>query len=651
MSRLAERAPARPAPRSAWRDAWPPILAGAALVVAYVLVYPLFDLRVTIGSDASVYAWWARVGGALGMGPLGTGARPGSVGLVATLARVTGAPAAVVVAATIPALAAATGLAAGALSEVALGADRRRFFLVTVLSGSFLTLLADGYLSTFAFLSAFVAALACMTVSLRSVDPAADRDALASKGPGAIMLAAGLTLAAGLGHPLFLAVAAVVVAGGIVGILPETIRAAHTGTPFWSTGAARVGAAGLGGAALVPVGLAMSGGFATSSVVTSRDAVLREMGRASQVRSSYVRKLTHDFPWYRALVLGSAATPLLVRADAGRAWATERARFLWGLAVAWVAVAVGGVLLLVAGASTPGQRLAATCVALPLLAGVGLAAMWRRRAGAWRAAAAVGAVLFLVLAWSRWIGERPLDSASVVAGAQQAALALAGAPPGTPLVVVMDDRSASPTIRAVRYLNDLRGQVAPGDAGRVFVFLGTPEDFLASRPTLTGQPEYDAYSRSSLDSIRSAGGRPLVLVVRAFDPRAFGRARSLPDATRAGPGVVALPGSPPTAPVSSSDATGAGPQSPWAPVWEAILVLAIACAVGWPYTAMLPHMDGRLRWALAPALGIAALMVASVVVDGIGVRLSDTNGWLAPALAVVPAWGLMIWMHRRPAAA
>src|ERR1700751_3633538 len=94
MSRLAERTPVRPAPTAAWRDAWPAVVVGTALGLASALVYPLFGLHVTIGSDAPVYAWWARVGGALGMGPLGTGARPGSVGLVATLARVTPAPAA-----------------------------------------------------------------------------------------------------------------------------------------------------------------------------------------------------------------------------------------------------------------------------------------------------------------------------------------------------------------------------------------------------------------------------------------------------------------------------------------------------------------------------------------------------------------------------
>src|SRR5262249_12279541 len=161
-----------------------------------------------------------------------------------------------------------------------------------------------------------------------------------------------LVLAAGLAHPLLLGLAGAVVAGAIVGILPIAIRARRSGMPFWSTGAPRVGAAGLAGAILVPGGLALSGGFAGSSVVTSRDAILRNAGRSSLLRSSYMRKLTHDFAWYRVLViLGLAATPLLAGKDARASWGTERARFLWGASIAWVAVAVAGVLVLVAGAS------------------------------------------------------------------------------------------------------------------------------------------------------------------------------------------------------------------------------------------------------------------------------------------------------------
>ncbi len=616
-----------------------------------MIVYPLFGLHVTIGSDAPVYAWWARVGGALGMGPLGTGTRPGSVGLVATLSRVTTAPAAGVVAAAIPALAAATGLAAGAVSELALGADRPRFLLVAVFAGSYLTLLADGYLSTFAFLTAFVAALACMASSLTTTDASADGaapDARRANAP--VVCAAALILAAGLAHPLLLGLAGAVVAGGIVALLPIAARALRRGAPLRSTGAARVGAGGLAGAILVPGGLALSGGFAGSAVVTSRDAILRNAGRSSLLRSSYTRKLTHDFAWYRVLVvLGLAATPLLGRKEAGAAWRTERARFLWGAAIAWVAAAGAGVAVLLAGTSVPGQRLAATCLALPLLAGVGLAAMWRRpRAGAWRVAAAAGAVLFLVLAWSRWLGARPLDSPAVLTDARAAAVALAGTPPGTPLVVVMDDRTSTPTIGLIRYMNDLRGAVPPAAAGRVHVFLGTPEDFLASRPTITGQPEHDAYSRSSLETIRNLSSRPLVVAVRAFDPVSFQRALSVPDAKRIAPGVVVLPGSAPIAATSSASGVGSGPQSPWLPVWASALLLAIASVAGWPFTALvLDRNAGRLRWALAPAFGFAALMLASVLVDGAGLRLSGAGGWVALAVAAVPAWAVLLWSSAR----
>src|SRR5207344_2280849 len=56
----------------------------------YVVRYPVRGFRVPLGSDTPVYIWWSRLAGAVGLGPGGTGGRPGIVGLPATLSRVTG---------------------------------------------------------------------------------------------------------------------------------------------------------------------------------------------------------------------------------------------------------------------------------------------------------------------------------------------------------------------------------------------------------------------------------------------------------------------------------------------------------------------------------------------------------------------------------
>ena len=580
------------------------------------------------------------MGGPLGMGPVGSGARPGSVGLVATLAGVTPAPAAGVVAGLIPALAAATGLAAGALADLALGPNRARFCLVGAFVGAYLSLLADGYLSTLAFTATFVAALACMAAALRGTgaSPRAQNEThfVQALAAGALMLSAGLA------HPLFLLLAGGVVAAGVLAVLPTAIRAAKDGTPLWRSGAARIAAAALAGIALTPAGLLLSGGFDGSTVDTSRDAFVRRAGVGS-VRSSYLHKLTHDFAWYRALVVvGLAATPLVVRGttdDRG-----ERRRFLWGVSFGWVLIAAAGVALLLVGAALPGQRLLATCLALPLLAGVGLARLWRGPGAGRRWIAAVGALLFLALAWSRWLGERPPVSDRVVADARQVAVAVAGEPAGTPVVVVMDDRGAAPTLRAIADANQVRAALAPEGPIDVWVFLGTTNDYLAGRPTITGRAEHDASSRQTMAAVRRLGAPPVAVVVRAFDPQAFARALALPGSTRVQPDVVILPGSRNPAPPTPDrlDAVGGGPQSPWLPVWAGALLLAIAGLVGWPIASLLLDAEpARPRAALAPAAGFAAVSLASVLIDGVGLHLSAAGGWVALALAALPGWALV----------
>lgn len=633
----------------------------AGLLAFYVVVYPLFGLRVTIGSDSPVYIWWARFGGNLGMGPLDTGARPGVVGLVATLSRVTPGTEAAVVAAVLPVLAVAIGLGAGALVDIALGHDRRRFALTAVFTGAFLSLLTDGYVSTLAFGSAFVAGLACLCAAAggdRAVTgaTAATADSERPGAAGAALVAGGvLVAAAGLSHPLFLALGGGVIAGGLIALVPGSMREAKAGTAPWRTAPARIAAASLAGAAAVALGLAGSGGLRGTPVETSRDFVLRRSGLGSLLRESYVRKLGHDWPWYRVVtVVGLAIIPAITAGSrrGGRPGAplSERARFFWGTMVAWVAVAAGGVVLLLAGSAAPGQRLAAFCLGLPVLGAVGLIAMRPDSARAsgrrWRAIVAVVSLLFLGLAWARWLGERPLVSPEVLDESRSVGLLLAERPPGSPLVVVMDSSSDKPTLFVTRDENYVRDAVAPSSIGGVHFFLGQASDFLAGRPTVTGNAEHDAYSRYSLGVAEALPRRPLVVLVRSFDPVSF-RVGVAGGLRPAAPGVLVL-SSPPLPPgpagtaSSGPDAAGPGPQSPWTPVWLGALLLAASAVAGWPWAALaVPRAGGLGVPALAPAFGLAAVSLASVMADGVGLRLAGAGGWVALIIALSGwlAWG------------
>jgi hypothetical protein len=634
------------------------LLVAAALLFAYVVIYPLFGLKVTIGSDTPVYVWWARLGGAVGMGPLGSGTRPGVVGLVATLARVTPAPAAGVVAALLPAFAVTTGLAAGALADVALGPDRVRFVLVASFTGAYLSLLTDGYVSTLGFGAAFVGALACFAAAL----PGPGDAARPRPGTGALVAAGGLVAAAGLSHPLFLVVAAGVLGTGLVAMVPGALRQHRSGTGFGSLGVVRILVAAVAGVAAVALGLLSAGGFAAAPVETSRDAFLRKAGLGSVLRASYVHKLRHDFPWYRvATVVGLAATALGVARRATRD-AADRWALFWGAMLGWIVVSAAGVVLLLAGTSAPGQRLLAFCLALPILAGVGLAGIWgharsddagahneeaggdaaRRSRLVRRVAVVCAACLFLGLAWGRWLGLRPLFSPQQLTQARDAGIALIRTPSGTPLAVVVDPRGAQPSELAIRNDAYLRDEVAVRDIPHVHVVMGSVPDVLAGRPTVTGDREYDAYSRMSVSGLRGLPA-PLALSLRSFDARAYAEALATPGHSVPAPGMVALPPSVVRTPIDVTTTVptqvGPGPQSPWLPVWEGVLVLALAALAGWPLGALLVGGAGpTARAALAPSLGFAALTLASVAIDGVGLHLSSAGGWAALALAVLPGW-------------
>jgi len=536
--------------------------------------------------------------------------------------------------------------------------------LVASFTGAYLSLLADGYLSTLGFGAAFVGALACFAAALPGPGDAGQR----RPQTGALVAGGGLVAAAGLSHPLFLAVGAGVLGTGLLAMVPGALRQHRGGAGVGSLDVVRILAAAVVGVAVVAVGLLSAGGFAGAPVETSRDAFLRKSGLGALLRSSYLHKLRHDFPWYRVVtILGLAATALGVARrtprDAGDRWA-----LFWGTMLGWIVVSAAGVILLLAGTSAPGQRLLAFCLALPVLGGVGLAWIWhgaRRRptddvtpraggarSALWRRIAVVAAAcLFLGLAWGRWLGLRPQVSPEVLAQARDAGLTLTQTPSGTPLAVVIDPRGEQPAEVAIRYDAYLRDEVAVRDIPLVHVVVGAVPDMLAGRPTVIGDPEYDAYSRLSIAGLRGLPA-PLALALRTFDARAYSEALATRGHEVFGPGIVALPPSVLRTPIDimtpAPPPLGPGPQSPWLPVWEGALVLALAALAGWPLGALLVRGAGlRVRAALAPSLGFAALTLASVAVDGVGLHLSSAGGWVALAIAVLPGWiALALWSRR-----
>jgi len=613
----------------------------AFILLFYTLLYPIKGFRVALGSDTPVYEWWARYAGARGLGSFAHG-RPAIVAVIAAAAGAAGRQTDTVTAALAPVLAAMAGLGLAALVDEALGRDRSRFVLVATLTGAFLSLMVPGYLSTMAFGALLVGALACLASDLTR-DPAARR-----WGPlaGAAMLWAG----AGLSHTLFLALGGSVAAGGIVALLPTWRRDAAAGVPLPRRALSRLVMGAAGGVALTGAGLLAASGPVVRTLDTSRDSVLRRAGLDDLVRRSYRRKLVHDFSWYRvATVVALAMTPLASvwrRSDpvSGIPGRNDARRMFLGVMVAWVVLTDVGILALLAGTGAPGQRLAAFCLPLPALAGIGLAGL-SRRGRPWLAAAVGGAILWLVVAWLGWGNQRPLATPKAVLETQAAGRLLAQQPGGTPLILVMDNRSGKSALFVIRALNYLRDAVPGERVPDVYGFVGSPSDLRAGHPSHTGQPEHDQLADDLWVTLKPVEGRrPLAVVLREFDPRAFREAAGI-HPPRSGVAVVAgFEGSP----SSHRPATGApeGLPSPWEPVWLSFVLLIGFGVAGWPWAwAMVPTSPLRTQLALAPAFGYAAVAFAGIAFDAAGIRLSGA-AWMV--VLVAAAGGALVAIPLRP---
>ena len=626
--------------------------ASAFLLAFYGSLYPLRGFRVPLGSDTPAYIWWASYAGAEGMGPFRTGTRPGIVAILATLSRVWPGPLTDVAAAIGPVMAVTVALGAAAWVDVSLGRDRIRFWMTVVLAGTFLSLMVAGYFPTLAFGTMFLAAMTCLAANMER------RAWLPLLGAGALVGAAAAA------HFLFLTLGAAIMGGAALALLPSWRRDLRLGRPWHTTGVAQLAIAGLAGAGLAHGALALSAGTPGRALDSSRDALLRRKPIPEQLEESYRAKFLHDFPWYRVLTLLSlAATPLVARgvwptapgaADGSPDGPLDRRRLLWGGVGGWLALTAAGLALLLLGLEVPGQRLAAFCLPLPILAAIGLSNLHagsRRGARAMRRAlvwAAAG--VFVAIAWLAWANERPLISEDGLAQVRQAGAALALHPKGTPLILITDRRGERPSLEVTRRANYLLDAVPPARVADVYVFVGTPADFLARRVTLTGDREHDVMARDYWAQTKGALGRaPVAVVMEAFDPEAYREVSLMaevarrPESFRAGAGVWMLPGftgsHPPVMPGDNVPAAlrepGAEPFSPWIPLALAPLILVLLGAVGWPWArAALPNVDGLIHSSLAPAFGLAAMSLASIAVDAAGIRLSGAGAWLALSLAV-----------------
>jgi len=588
------------------------VVPALAVLAFFLALYPLRGFRFPVGADAPVYLWWARLAGHEGLSAVGN--RPGATTLALVLGGSLGLSQPAVLAGLGAALGTSAGLAAGALFDAMFDADlthrpcRTHVFVIAVLLvGTFAVHLADGYFANLAFVALFLAGAA-----------------LLARGTRIGTLAGALVLgAAGLAHPLFWLVGAAILA--------------LTALMAIGQGEARRIAAALGGGAVVAgAGLiALLPGPSPLAVDTSKDAFLRRAGLGSTLRADYLDRVARH--WARF------ALPVSVPVGAMGAW--RAAGFLGRFLRAWGGVMVLGVVVGTATGLYPAVRFLSFGYVLPLGVAAAVPSVWgwlrRRRRGRVLAWLVVAAVLVAMVGGPAvtWLRTRPYLNGIEARRVAEAGRVAEAAPRGTPLVFLVDNGEPTVSFLATRAGNVIRDGLPADRIRDAHVYVGSPQNWLAGRPTLDGDPQHDALSHLYLRDIRAAGGHPVAFLLAPFDRPGLAAARA--HGVVVARGVIVLG---PTQPVPAGpEVDPIRPTSSWRLVVAGLLsfLLLAALGLGWAL-AVVPRRRAAL--ALAPALGAAALILVGVALERVGVPLGGAG---PPAVsAVVGAGGYALAFRR-----
>jgi hypothetical protein len=572
-------------------------------VLALYLAHPLISgYRFPVGPDGPVYTWLARWAGEVGLRD-GPGGGPGVPALTLTLCRLLGTGTATAVTLLGPVLAAICGLAGGAVIAATSGPHRLPVAAAVLLTGAFTSYLAGGWLANVTMVALFLTALAALAV--------VERSWRAVVGAGALLTAAGLA------HRVFLLIGMAIVAGVIVLHLREAARAVRDGRAVLDTAAARMAAAAAGGAGTwLLASASLAGGLLPGD--TSQDGFFRRAGLRAFLLDRFRERFLGD--------MGRAAVPVAAGLGLGVAAAVEDRRpappgrrYLVAVCGTWGALTAVGIVVLALTGWGPANRMLQFAFFLPLAGAVGLAALARRR-GVAAAAGLLAAAAFVGASMVGWLRQSPAVSADELAVVSAAGRAVAGSPAGTPLVFLVDTREQAAAFHLTRAGNVIRMGLPAERIDDVRLAVGVPDDLLAGRPTLTGDPEHDAASAFYLREARPVLDRATVLVLEGFNEEGFERAHSLGE--EVAPGVVALAGP------ASPSSLGPPPEGvgPWALIgWSVAAVLLLAAlGGGWARWA-LPGCGPAAVLCAAPSVGIAAAILGAFVADRVGLRPGGTG--------------------------
>ncbi len=565
--------------------------------------YPL-----PVGPDVPVYLWWTRVAefGGISM----ASERPGAPALIGTMQGVLDQGLVGALAGLQYALGPTIGLAAAALARGrGRTLPRGGWLAAGLLAGAWATFLGGGYVSNLVFTAAFLAAAAALARRTRRAT-----------------LVAALVLGGGaITHPGFFVVGAVILA--ITGLW----AALHEGGFGWRTDAGRVLTVLGGAAAIFVAGLAAATiGPPRVAAETSSDAYLRHTDQLEALRRSYLDRYLVNWRRYSPFM-----TSALALAGAFRAHGFAR-RFL----LSWALITGLGLGLGAATGWYPPDRVLMFAFCLPLLAAFGLVLLGDKL-GRWWLAWPVGIVLVALIvapAVRDWRDTFPYMSSDEIAHMNLAArIAVDRSPVGTPLIYVVDSTDPNEAMFLLTHTANVARATVPADrVNDVRVFLGSPSDLLAGRPTVRGDPRYDLASARSLAAIPPGPHLTLVIGEEIRDPAEL----ATPGLTLWDPNVASTEGSPTSLPPQPDELAPVAPRKILASTWRTFLLLLVL-GLGWSWFALGDVASGV---AAAPAFAAPLLALAAFTIERLGAPLGSP-GWSALTCALTGGLGyaLLAW--------
>jgi hypothetical protein len=643
--------------RKAWRPwLWTALVGGGLFAVAflmYFLVYRTRHFALPLGWDTPWYVWRADYVAELGIGPLGTNARPGHAALSAVLGSLGGLSQLQLQVVFPYVTVGIFALGIGALVHEGLGGGLLRWALTAAVAAVVVgaTRLVGENVANLLHVLLVVAGLVFI---LRWV----------SVGRG-LIAALVAWVAAGLAHWLFLGLSGLALL--VWFLIALALRRRREARQLAVTG--------------VGVGVAMA---ATIYPLLGSSLSTFEIHEAKR---RYLPKLREDlaniaWPLTGALAAAGAVELWSESRDSSPTQTTEARGPFLRMLLSWSLVCLGGIAFAALTLRLPPHRFLNLFLAIPAIVAIAAAVWfpvrWLGARGRWPAVAgvAVSIAAILLLAWPGmrvWYGPADLVDSKVVSspaeGPEQwfdvtafdqaryaaAYLSDAAIPPERPVIFVVGPTWHSGPISTALKERTIRAAMPPQRQEDVHVYPGDYMNLVDRLGTRTGNDEIDAANSPYWqDAFEVLDDDPVVIAISQLGPEEYGPALEASGGAEYSSGVAILAGPQPDPAANVSiDFPGPVPATELGFLQAAFLLAALGLAgLGWTVWFLGGDRTDPIRvLSLSPAVGCAALMIPAVLVAKLfSTGVGGTTGkliWVAVTFGGGAVAALSVLRERR----